>query len=257
MAAIDPNSAWLDINSSVITQYVAPIVPSDYETVVQQLYVAYFGRPADYVGLQNFEAVFHAAGAPTTLAEMQTAYQFNSTVKALVDGFGSSAESLALYGSGNTVQFVTHIYESVLGRNPDIDGLIYWATAIDSGQLSRGRVALSIASAVTTQVGTQDAVVFANKIEAATLFTREMDTALEVSAYTGLAASSVARDLLVQVTLNPVTTAAVNAALQSVLDLANPPAATPDPDPAPSSPSESWSDTGPWTPPPPGDPFWG
>jgi hypothetical protein len=47
----------------------------DYNGVVQQLYVSYFGRPADYFGLQNFTAQLNAIGAPTTFAALNAAVQ--------------------------------------------------------------------------------------------------------------------------------------------------------------------------------------
>ncbi|HEX7641280.1 MAG TPA: hypothetical protein VF472_03615, partial [Burkholderiaceae bacterium] len=39
-----------------------------YQTAVESLYVAYFGRPADPDGLANFAAALQAAGAPTDVA---------------------------------------------------------------------------------------------------------------------------------------------------------------------------------------------
>jgi hypothetical protein len=44
----------------------APGIAGDYKDVVQQIYVAYFGRPADADGLGYYEALFLAANAPTT-----------------------------------------------------------------------------------------------------------------------------------------------------------------------------------------------
>ena len=49
----------------------------DYAGVVQQLYVTYFGRPADYFGLQNFEAQLAALKAPTNLSDLSAAVQAN------------------------------------------------------------------------------------------------------------------------------------------------------------------------------------
>jgi len=50
----------------------------DYTSVVQQLYVSYFGRPADYYGLQNFTAQLAALdskGQYTTFAAVNAAVQ--------------------------------------------------------------------------------------------------------------------------------------------------------------------------------------
>jgi hypothetical protein len=116
MSTINPNNP-----SNIVQQ--SPHTASEYETVVQQLYVSYFGRPADPSGLNFFEASFAAVQAPTTVAELAATYNTNSIVKAIVDTFGVSPESQALYGSGSSSSFVSHIYQSVLGRQPDPDGL--------------------------------------------------------------------------------------------------------------------------------------
>ena len=42
-------------------------VAADYQNAVQELYVAYFGRPADATGLVNFENALLAANAPTDI----------------------------------------------------------------------------------------------------------------------------------------------------------------------------------------------
>src|SRR5581483_11813841 len=80
----------------------AKLQASDYEEVVQQLYVSYFGRPADPGGLANFEAQLLAAGAPTDIELLVQAYSNNPAVQTLIDAFGTSAESQPLYGNGTT-----------------------------------------------------------------------------------------------------------------------------------------------------------
>jgi hypothetical protein len=70
-------------------------------------------------------------------------------------------------------------------------------------------------------------------------------------AYSGQAANEIARTMLSTITLTPATPASVTNTLNSVVDLKFPPVVVPDPTPT------MPSDTGPWVPPPPGDPFWG
>lgn len=41
----------------------------------------------------------------------------------------------------STASFVTHMYQDLLGRNPDSGGFVDWVTAIDSGAISRARAA--------------------------------------------------------------------------------------------------------------------
>ncbi|HYD80951.1 MAG TPA: DUF4214 domain-containing protein [Paucimonas sp.] len=182
---------------------------ADYNTVVQQLYVAYFGRPADPVGLANFTAQLNAIGAPTTMSELNAAYATDSTVKTLVDSFGTSTESTSLY-TGSTVAFVNAIFQNVLGRSAALEGLLYWSAEIDSGRLSRGKAAMSImagAQTNTTAQGLIDAAVIANKTTVATNFTTGLNTAEEVIAYSGSTAAANARTMLGQVTNTTDTTA--------------------------------------------------
>src|SRR5690242_10352443 len=130
---------------------------ADYTSLVQSLYISYFGRPADTFGLANFSAQLNTLAAPTTLAALQAAYGTTPALKNLVDSFGASAESTNLYGASgvDTVKFVTSIYNNLLNRAPDFDGLVFWVNAINSGQLTRANASLSIAAAATTNTSTQ------------------------------------------------------------------------------------------------------
>ena len=183
---------------------------SDYATVVQELYVAYFGRPADPNGLQNFENALLQLKAPTNISGMISAYSSNSGVKSLVDSFGLSKESQNLYGNGTNTQFVQSIFNNVLGRQPAAAGLSFWASAISSGQATRGSAALQImAGALTNQTsqGLKDAQLIQNRLLVAAYFTSEVVTLGETSRYAGAGAASTARSLLstVQASTVPAT----------------------------------------------------
>ncbi len=172
----------------------AGAAPADYATVVQQLYVAYFGRPADPGGLANFEAQLQAAGAATDVQGLDSAYSSNATLRALVDTFGVSKESQSLY-SGDSTAFVKAIYNNVLGRDPLQGGLDYWVNAIDHGGLQRGNVALSIMAAALTNAtaqGQADAALIGKKIAIAGNFT----AVVPASTYRGQGPASMARTML-------------------------------------------------------------
>ena len=175
---------------------------ADYYPLVQKFYIAYFGRPADANGLQNMATQLNDAGAPTTTQAFIDAYSSLAAVRQIVDAFGNSNESAALY-TGGTTEFVTAIFRNVLGRSPQAAGLTFWSDAIDSGVLVRGKAALSImagAETNTTAQGLIDAQLVLNRVSAATTFTSAMDTATEVSSYAGSVAGSTARDMLSAVT---------------------------------------------------------
>jgi uncharacterized protein (DUF1800 family) len=170
----------------------------DYTPIVQQLYIAYFGRPADPGGLASFASQLAALGGPTDLQLLPQAAQFSPSLRALIDSFSTSAESAALYGSGDNNAFVTAIYRNVLNRAPDAEGLAYWAEALRSGSLSRTGAAIAImagALANKTPQGLLDAGLVNNKITAGTIFTDTI-TSTQNFAYSGDAAAAAARTML-------------------------------------------------------------
>ena len=176
---------------------------TDYTSVAQALYVSYFGRPADPIGLINFSAQLNAIGAPTTVQGLENAYYTSAAIKALVDSFGSSAESTSLYSGTSSIAFINSIYSNVLGRNADFEGLIFWSNAIDNGSLTKGNAALAIAAGAlsnTSAQGLVDAAVINNKIAVATSFTESIDTASEIISYSGNQAAAQARSFLSTVT---------------------------------------------------------
>ncbi len=184
--------------------------PATYAMVVQALYVAYFGRPADPAGLANFESALAAAGAPTDIKTFAADYASNSAIQSLVDAFGTSKESQTLYGSGGnsgnsgtSQAFVTAVFENLLGRAPQASGLAYWSNAIDSGSVTQGAAALSIMAGAlgnTTAQGLQDGQLIENRLSVATDFTGQVTQLNGVSSYAGANAAQTARTMLAGVT---------------------------------------------------------
>jgi|GEM_PF-4109939 len=175
-----------------------------YSSLVQQFYVAYFGRPADAAALPNFSAALAAANAPTGLAELTSAYASNDAIHALIDSFGNSAESASLYGAlgsgaANASNFITAIYANLFNRAPDAGGLAFWTTAIASGALTPGAAALNIAAGAagnTTTQGQLDALTLNNKTAVAAMFTADLNSPVYVAGYVGDSAAAAARALL-------------------------------------------------------------
>ena len=99
---------------------------SDFESFIE-LYIAYFNRAPDAIGL-NFWGTAFSNG--TTLEEMATF-------------FIDQAETRATYPSGTSNnEFATAVYNNVLGRTPDQEGIDFWVGALDSGQVSRDQFIL-------------------------------------------------------------------------------------------------------------------
>eukprot|EP01035_Chromulina_nebulosa_P044077 gene44077-59687_t len=145
---------------------------AEYVQVAQQIYVAYFGRPADLFGLNNMIANLAASNAPTSIAGLKDAYKTNGTVKSIIDNFGSSPESQALYAGADDAAFVTAIYQNVLNRDPLIGGLTFWVTALARKDMTRAEAATQIMAAAVKEGGNAaDAAIVNSKIAVATNFT--------------------------------------------------------------------------------------
>jgi len=150
---------------------------STYFDQVQQLYIAYFGRPADTVG-QAYWAT-----------QIDTA---NGSIASVIAGFSASAESVALFGSATSAQKVTAIYQNAFGRAPEAAGLAYWVAQLDSGKVSQAQASWTIQQAA----GPGDASAVNNKLIAAKAFTAQIDTNAEITGYNGATAAALARAYL-------------------------------------------------------------
>ncbi|NHZ60812.1 DUF4214 domain-containing protein [Massilia genomosp. 1] len=192
-------------------------VATEYTKVAQELYLSYFGRPADSTGLKSMTEALAAAKAPTDTAGLAVAYNTNPAVKQLMDNFGNSAESAALY-PGSTGDFLKGVYLNLFGRAPDAEGQAYWTKQIDTGVVSKGAAAYNILTGAIDAKGA-DALTVAKKVVIASAFTAAIDTAAEVKGYDGNFAAAEARKLLANVNANTDATvyqATVNSVLASL-----------------------------------------
>jgi hypothetical protein len=190
----------------------------EYNDVVQALYVAYFGRAADTGALANFQQQLAILNAPHDFAGVSAAYNANAGIRALIDSFGGSDESKALY-SGDTTSFVTAIYKNILSRAPDAEGLNFWVDAIDHHGLTKANASLSIMAGAlsnTTTQGKLDAALIGNRTTIASDFSFAIDTPAETQAYSGDAAAATVRAMLATVTAST-DLAAFQATVQTTL----------------------------------------
>ncbi|NHZ79103.1 DUF4214 domain-containing protein [Massilia sp. CCM 8695] len=176
----------------------------EYDDVVQALYVAYFGRAADSGGLSAFQSQLGGLHAPLTFSAVTAAYATDSGLHSLIDSFGSSPESAALY-PGATSAFVTAVFQNIFGRAPAANGLSFWTNAIDNAGLSRANASLSIMAGALENTSTQgvlDAKLVNNKITIASDFTLAIDNPAELNGYVGINAAATVRSMLASVTAN-------------------------------------------------------
>ncbi|WP_426113490.1 DUF4214 domain-containing protein [Pseudomonas sp. DSP3-2-2] len=150
---------------------------STYVDQIQKLYIAYFGRPADPVGLNYWATQVDAAGGNLSLA---------------IAGFSASLESAIVYGSTSSAEKITAIYLNLFNRTPEAAGLSYWVQQLDQNTLSPSNAAWQI----LTNAGAGDSQAVANKLAIANAFTAQLDTAAEISGYGGANAGAFARQFL-------------------------------------------------------------
>jgi len=176
---------------------------SAYTDTVQKVYIAYYGRAADPVGLAYWSGEIDTAGG---------------SIAAIMASFGASAEATTLYGSLSNTAMVNAIYQQSFGRDADFAGLMYYA-----GQLSAGTMtAVSIAQNIFDGAAGDDATLLANKLVVAKAYTAAIDTSSEVVAYSGTVAAAAARTLLSTVDATTVTAGFdVATSIASVVTVAN------------------------------------
>lgn len=118
-----------------------------------ELYIAYFNRAPDAVGL-NFWA---------------TAYVTGVSLDEIAAQFAPQPETVATYpeGTSNT-NFATAVYNNVLGRVPDQAGLDFWVGVLNAGAVSRDQFILKILRGV--EAGTSDRAYLDNKVDVGAYF---------------------------------------------------------------------------------------
>ena len=168
---------------------------NDYIPLVEKIYVAFFGRPADPTGLAYYTDLLNKANAPTTSAGLLNATSTDATVAAIFQSFGNSNEAKTLYTGYTTGTLVNTIYNYVLGRNAESGGLAYWSAKVDTGQVSTAQLAFMILQAAENDTN-GDALTVASKVAVASAYTASLDQPAEITAFSGAAAAASARALL-------------------------------------------------------------
>ena len=134
--------------------------PSQFK-VMTQMYLAYFDRAPDAMGLY-----FWAAGSYEGSSNIEISNTFASTPE-FISTYGSiSPQSSSLVLSN----FVKAVYENVLDRPAEQAGLDWWLNGLVTNQVTPGNFILSIIEAVNGQTGTIDSIYFSNKTTVATHF---------------------------------------------------------------------------------------
>ena len=111
-----------------------PIVTAQEQ--IGQLYVGYFGRAADPVGLNYWVQQL----------------QGGMSLTAIANSFAVQPEATALYSYlaaptvGDPAAFITAIYQDLFNRGPDAAGLAYWINQLTVQGTPPGQMVLNIIS---------------------------------------------------------------------------------------------------------------
>ncbi|WP_157678404.1 DUF4214 domain-containing protein [Oleiphilus messinensis] len=105
----------------------------DSETILE-IYVAFYGRPADPAGLKYWAKELAAV---------------DGDVSKIIGAFGTSPEYETRFGALNDTSLITNLYQQILGRDPDAAGLNFYQGELSSGQSSLQTIALTILGGAT------------------------------------------------------------------------------------------------------------
>nr|WP_298410239.1 DUF4214 domain-containing protein [uncultured Halomonas sp.] len=119
---------------------------------VQQLYVAYYGRPGDRDGLSYWADRVEEEGEGN-----------------IIDAFGESQEFYQRYGSLDETTLVNNLYQQIFGRDADEGGLAYYVKALTDGIKSLSEIALTISNAAQGK----DVEVMKGRLEIADAYTEK------------------------------------------------------------------------------------
>lgn len=145
-------------------------------TIVQNLFITYYGRPGDKPGIEYWAGQLDNS---------------NNGMVGVVDSFATSAESNALYENTlSTADRIVALFQNIFNRQPDSGGLIYYTNEVDSGRITIPNLAVNIIYGAQGS----DKITLDNKLAAANLFTGNVAT--KVDGYQGNSATAVARSFL-------------------------------------------------------------
>jgi len=128
----------------------AASVPASQFTDLTDMYIAYFDRAPDALGL-----VYWASRLKDGM-----------TLQEIARSFFVQPETIAAYPPGqSTTDFVTKVYNNMLGRDPDQGGLNYWVNSLESvGGVSKDEFMLAVIYGARAVTGSPaDAQYLANK----------------------------------------------------------------------------------------------
>lgn len=152
---------------------------------IQGIYLAFFGRPADPLGLAYWEEQTNGG----------------ADLSVMLNALSGTEEYQSRFVGMSDAEVIESIYQALFGREPEAEGLAHFLEALANGTQTLGSIAVNILDGAQ---GT-DLAIIENKIAAAEAFTASLDTPEEIAAYSGDAAADFGRAFINQVTEDPET----------------------------------------------------
>ncbi len=166
-------------------------IVATHVAAVQELYVAYFGRPADVAGLDYWTNVVEAQGGSTA---------------AVSASFATQPEYVVAFYQKTNAQIVDQIYANMFARaGSTTDGRAYWVDLLNKGTVGISTIVAEVAKGAQGA----DAEAVENKVAAATAFTNALDTSAEQAGYSGASALALAKAFITGVTTDATLTTAI------------------------------------------------
>ena len=130
-------------------------------TQLQELYIAYFGRPADPTGLDYWVSGGVSQACFASIMHAQPEFQH-------------------AYGSSSTLNQINKIYQNLFNRDADATGLTYWSNQINNDVLQLAEIATHLIWAAQNNPGSEDDLTaLNNRTAAAVAFTAEVKSSAE------------------------------------------------------------------------------
>jgi S-layer protein len=146
---------------------------------VQQLYIAYFSRPADVGGLIYWENIVNTKNGDTSLISAE---------------FAKSAEYIASFADLSNADIVKQVYLNLFGRPAEAEGVTYWADLLDRQLITIDNVVTQVAMGAQ---GT-DLAAYNAKVSGALVFTANFSPS-DAPFYSGAGPSQVAKNFITSI----------------------------------------------------------
>lgn len=186
----------------------------EYTSLIQQFYIAYYGRPADPDGLAYW---------------VEQLEQNNGNLTAILDAFGTSAEYESRFGELSPQEQINNLYQQIFGRSADDVGLSFYAGMLERGESSLIDLALDI----TNGAQGPDVTAIQKRVEVAEQFTQSLQAnGLRYANDDIEAAGQVVANVTADTNVADYVQSNVQALLDSLPVAENSPQPDPEPEPA-------------------------